>query len=181
MLARSKPKRKTKGKRSRPDEIPVPQRAAASAAPAAPPPPLAGPGGTGSQPDQQRIDDVLRAAGISRGDGEAPRAAEPGGPRSPLSIIPKKGQDLLERVFFGAAVVFGTIFLASGVAVSIEATCRILGSPLPDAVDELLTDYVFPLLTPSILALFASTVSLGVLKQLQLDSDSAGVLYSEDD
>merc|ERR1719389_404250 len=120
MLARSKPKRKTKRKRSRPDEIPVPRRAVASAAPAAPaapavpPPPLAGPGGTGSQPDQQRIDDVLRAAGISRGDGEAPRAAEPDGPRSPLSSIPKKGQDLLERVFFGGAVVFGTIFLVSG-------------------------------------------------------------------
>jgi len=40
---------------------------------------------------------------------------------------------------------------------------------------------VEPALTPSILILFGFSISLGLLKQLQMGSASAGVLYSEDD
>ena len=36
-------------------------------------------------------------------------------------------------------------------------------------------------MTPSILILFGFSISLGLLKQLQLGSESAGVLYTEDD
>ena len=41
--------------------------------------------------------------------------------------------------------------------------------------------YVEPALTPSILILFGFSISLGVLKQLQLGSESTGVLYTESD
>jgi len=57
----------------------------------------------------------------------------------------------------------------------------VLGTPLPAAVDSLLVDVVEPLLTPSILILFGFSISLGLLKQLQFSSESAGVLYREDD
>ena len=42
----------------------------------------------------------------------------------PLSKIPKKGQELLERFFGGGALVFGSAFLISGIAVSVEALCK---------------------------------------------------------
>jgi len=77
--------------------------------------------------------------------------------------------------------VFGSAFLLSGLAVSIEAVCKVTGTPLPTPIDEALVQYVEPAMTPSILILFLFSISLGLLKQLQLGSESAGVLYLEDD
>ena len=66
-------------------------------------------------------------------------------------------------------------------AVAVEAICKVTGNPLPAAIDEALVQYVEPALTPSILILFFFSISLGLLKQLQLSSESGGVLYSEDE
>ena len=55
------------------------------------------------------------------------------------------------------------------------------GVKLPTALDEAIVQYVEPALTPSILILFFFSISLGILKQLQLSSESTGVLYTEDD
>ncbi|KOO24789.1 hypothetical protein Ctob_008511 [Chrysochromulina tobinii] len=103
------------------------------------------------------------------------------GPADPLSRIPKAGQELLERFFGGGAIVFGSTFILSGIAVSVEAVCKVLDKPLPTAVDEVLVQYIEPCLTPSILILFFFSISLGLLKQLQLGSEQAGVLYVERD
>lgn len=83
------------------------------------------------------------------------------GPADPLSRIPKKGQDLLERFFAGGALVFGSAFLISGVSVAIEAVCKVGGVRLPTALDEAIVQYVEPALTPSILILFFFSISLG--------------------
>ncbi|EOD19135.1 hypothetical protein EMIHUDRAFT_444998, partial [Emiliania huxleyi CCMP1516] len=130
---------------------------------------------------EERVDKVLRDAGIAPTSAAAPGAAPPDLLSDPLARIPKQGQELLERFFGGGAILFGTVFLASGIAVSVEALCKVLGTPLPAAVDSLLVDVVEPLLTPSILILFGFSISLGLLKQLQFSSESAGVLYREDD
>mmetsp|Transcript_30812 Transcript_30812/g.76922 ORF Transcript_30812/g.76922 Transcript_30812/m.76922 type:complete len:218 (+) Transcript_30812:27-680(+) len=141
--------------------------------------PEAGPSRPSSDaPVEERVAKVLRDAGLSNTGGFA---AGPAQPADPLARIPKKGQELLERFFAGGALLFGSVFLTSGICVSVEALCKVLGSPLPVAVDEALVQYVEPALTPSILILFGFSISLGVLKQLQLGSASAGVLYTEED
>lgn len=98
-----------------------------------------------------------------------------------MSKIPKAGQDILERFFAGGALVFGSAFLLSGLAIAVESVAKVLGSPLPTALDEALVQYVEPAMTPSIIILFFFSISLGLLKQLQLGSESTGVLYRESD
>lgn len=122
-----------------------------------------------SAPMDDRLDSVLQRAGISqRADNFA--AGGPGPSRAasadPLSRIPKAGQEALERFFAGGALVFGTAFILSGLAVAVEAIAKVAGAPLPVVLDEALVQYVEPALTPSILILFFFSISLGVLKQV---------------
>jgi len=131
-------------------------------------------------PLDARLDDVLRNAGITQVSDDTPSAGG-AGPMDPLSRIPKKGQELLERFFGGGALVFGSAFLISGLSVALEAICKVANVRLPTVVDEAIVQYVEPAMTPSILVLFFFSISLGLLKQLQLGSESAGVLYSEGD
>jgi hypothetical protein len=120
-----------------------------------------GGGGGSSSSLDRRLDEVLREAGVTRSSMQA--------------------EELLERFFGGGAIVFGSTFILSGIAVSVEAVCKVLDKPLPTAVDEVLVQYIEPCLTPSILILFFFSISLGLLKQLQLGSEQAGVLYVERD
>lgn len=128
---------------------------------------------------KERADAVLRRAGLSRSDNALPQSSPQD--TSPLASIPEKGQVLLERFFGGGAILFGGIFIAAGIGVSIEALCKVTGNQLPVVLDEVLVQYVEPVLTPSILILFFFSISLGLLKQLQMTAGTAGVLYTEDD
>ena len=130
-------------------------------------------------PLEDRLDAVLRDAGVAPAQSDMVDSMK--GSADPLSKIPKAGQELLERFFGGGAIVFGSAFLLSGLAVSIEAVCKVTGNSLPTAIDEVLVQYIEPAMTPSILILFFFSISLGLLKQLQLGSEQAGVLYTEDD
>ena len=193
MLAKKKAKKRSSGKGSakRGGGAPQPVTYAASGTPPAASTGRPAPGSEfastvdPSAPIEDRLDDVLQKAGIARTQEDMPFAQpqSSGGinPADPLSSIPKKGQELLERFFGGGAIVFGTAFLLSGIAVAVEAICKVSGNPLPTALDEALVQYVEPALTPSILILFFFSISLGLLKQLQLSSESGGVLYSEDE
>lgn len=127
-----------------------------------------------------RLDAVLRAEGIEQ-DSELRSGSLAGGGTDVLSSIPQKGQELLERFFGGGALLFGGIFLATGISVAVEAVCKVTNNPLPASIDDALVQYVEPVLTPSLLILFFFSISLGVLKQLQFSSQSGGVLYQEDD
>ena len=195
MLAKKKSKKREKKGSSGAKPSPVTPMASSPS----PPPPAAAarapptPGSTyasNADPDaplNSRLDDVLKNAGISTSaDGPLGQAANQKAqsginPSDPLASIPKAGQVLLERFFGGGAITFGTAFLLSGLAVAVEAICKVTGNPLPQALDEALVQYVEPALTPSILILFAFSISLGLLKQLQLGSETGGVLYIEDD
>ena len=122
---------------------------------------------TSDAPLDDRLDDVLKRAGIAQTD-QAARAAEAArGPQSPLSKIPVAGQELLEKFFGGGAIIFGSAFILAGIAVAVEACCKVAGVTLPTAVDEVIIQYVEPALTPSILILFGFSISLGVLKQVR--------------
>ena len=189
MLAKKQQKPRKRKKKTKKTPLPTsysPPPAAASPAPTASPAPMAAPPtptNTGLTPDaplSDRLDSVLQRAGISQ-TSEVIREAERSRPQSsdPLANIPKSGQELLEKFFGGGALTFGTAFLLSGLAVAIEAVAKVLGNPLPAWIDEILVQYVEPALTPSILILFFFSISLGLLKQLQLGSESTGVLYTE--
>lgn len=135
---------------------------------------------TSSASRAERVDSVLRARGITPSSDSVPQR-KPDAPLDPLARIPKSGQALLERFFGGGAILTGTVFITSGIAVSVEALCKVLDKPLPAAFDDFLVNSVEPILTPSILTLFFFSISLGLLKQLQFSSESAGVLYREDE
>lgn len=132
-------------------------------------------------PLNQRLQTVLSNAGLEPTEEQMRAAAGAGGNPDPLSRIPKKGQELLERFFGGGAIIFGSTFLLVGISISVEALCKVLNKPLPVQLDEIIVQYVEPMLTPSILILFGFSISLGLLKQLQLGSGTAGVLYTEED
>ena len=166
-----------------------PKASSSSSAPSAAPPPMMpppapSPSFSAAVTDEpvldERLDSVLKRAGIADSDlSGAPM--QPRKSADPLSNIPKAGQELLERFFGGGALIFGTAFIISGLAVAVEAFAKVLGKPLPTALEELVVQFLYPSLTPSILILFFFSISLGILKQLQLSSESTGVLYTEDD
>ena len=173
-----KPKKRMKKKKVAPrPALSGPPPSQSSAADIAPPPSLmsdAAPRadlGAGLRPDQPldtRLDTVLQRAGISQ-KSESLAGMQRAGSSSadPLARIPKAGQELLERFFGGGALVFGTAFILSGLAIAVESIAKVLGSPLPTFLDELLVQYVEPALTPSILILFGFSISLGILKQVR--------------
>lgn len=138
------------------------------------------PRGMGQASQRERVDQVLRERGIMPANSGAPQAS-PDASLNPLSRIPKKGQELLERFFGAGAVATGVVFLLSGISVSGEALCKVLDYPLPQAVDDALVNVVEPILTPSLFTLFGFSISLGLLKQLQFNDEASGVLYREDD
>ena len=180
-------KKKSKARKpTPPKQASVPARVDVSAPPSGALSPSASSGGGlgggsdgGTASLDSRLDEVLREAGVTRTQDDQVESMR--GPADPLSRIPKKGQELLERFFGGGAIVFGSAFILSGIAVSVEAVCKVTGNALPTALDEVLVQYVEPAMTPSILILFGFSISLGLLKQLQLGSEQAGVLYVEPD
>ena len=116
----------------------------------------------------ERLDAVLRSAGLSRSDSAKVEGLQKATQdQSPLASIPVKGQELLEKFFGSGALLFGGIFIAAGIGVSIEATCKITGYQLPVLLAEAIVQYVEPALTPSILILFGFSISLGLLKQVR--------------
>jgi len=188
MLAKKQqqPKKRVK-KNAKASSMPAaPRTPTAAAAPAPSAPSFSAPSSAGGdKPLDDRLDAVLQRAGISSSGSSGPSLSSPAkpgvNPSDPLASIPKAGQVVLERFFAGGAVTFGSAFILSGLAVAVEAIAKVLGNPLPTALDELLVQYVEPALTPSILILFGFSISLGLLKQLQLGSESTGVLYTESD
>ena len=88
-----------------------------------------------------RLDDVLAQAGITQTDESLLDANR--GPERPLSSIPLKGQELLEKFFGGGAIVFGSAFLLAGITVAFEAVCKVAKVDLPVAVDEAIVQYIF--------------------------------------
>ena len=120
----------------------------------------------------ERLDAVLRSAGLSQSDSAKVEEARPKD-ESPLASIPVKGQELLERFFGSGALLFGSIFILGGIGVSIEATCKITGYKLPTLLAEVIVQYVEPALTPSILILFGFSISLGLLKQVRSRTPAA--------
>jgi hypothetical protein len=131
--------------------------------------------------------DIFAKYGIDS-SGKAPtRAAvpEPEPPFTPLKDVPDDVQVAAEKVLLGGGLLCLTVFVFIGGAITVDAFSVASGQPLDPGMKTFIVDVLEPKFTPTLLAGFACSISLGGLKSLQLTSDDAqyseGIQYSEDD
>ena len=120
--------------------------------------------------------------------GRAPTTAavpEPEPPFTPLKDVPDDVQVAAEKVLLGGGLICLAVFVFIGGAITVDAFSVASGSPLEPGMKSFIVDVLEPKFTPTLLAGFACSISLGGLKALQLTSDDAqyseGVQYSEGD
>lgn len=120
--------------------------------------------------------------------GRAPTKAavpEPEPPFTPLKDVPDDVQVAAEKILLGGGLLCLAVFVFIGGAITVDAFSVASGSPLEPGMKAFIVDVLEPKFTPTLLAGFACSISLGGLKALQLTSDDAqyseGVQYSEGD
>jgi len=112
--------------------------------------------------------------------------------------VPPAVQIGLERFLIGGIVLMLVAFISIGIGITVrrrrrhschlpqvEAFAASSSTPLPEDTRHLIVDVMEPLFTPTLVAGFGCSVSLGLLKVAQFSSDgvqySEGAQYSEDD
>lgn len=83
----------------------------------------------------------------------------------------------LERFLLGAIVVLLVAFVGIGLGICLEAFAVASNQPLPDDQRQLIVNFLEPAFTPTLVAGFVCSITLGLLKTLQLSSDD--VQYTE--
>ena len=144
------------------------------------------------------VDDDAAPAPASEGEifakygidssGRAPTTAavpEPEPPFTPLKDVPDDVQVAAEKLLLGGGLLCLAVFVFIGGAITVDAFSVASGSPLEPGMKAFIVDVLEPKFTPTLVAGFACSISLGGLKALQLTSDDAqyseGVQYSEED
>ena len=134
-----------------------------------------------TKPQQQplqarRVDEVGR---VRVGPGAAC------GPDKDLKDVPDDVQVAAEKLLLGGGLLCLAVFVFIGGAITVDAFSVASGSPLEPGMKAFIVDVLEPKFTPTLIAGFACSISLGGLKALQLTSDDAqyseGVQYSEED
>lgn len=95
-----------------------------------------------------------------------------------ISVIPAPLLIAIDRFLKAGLAISTLLFIAAGGAITAEAWAKASQSPLPDDIDNFITNVVEPNFTPSLLVLLGFSVSLGIFAALQLGS--SGSQYSED-
>ena len=105
--------------------------------------------------------------------------------RSRRSRTPDDVQVAAEKILLGGGLLCLAVFVFIGGAITVDAFSVASGSPLEPGMKAFIVDVLEPKFTPTLIAGFACSISLGGLKALQLTSDDAqyseGVQYSEED
>lgn len=112
---------------------------------------------------------------------------QPEAPFTPLKNVPDGVQVAAEKILLGVGLLCLGVFVIIGCAITVDAWS--IASPdfvLDPAAKTFIVDVLEPKFTPTLLAGFACSISLGGLKSLQLTSDDAqyeegATRYSEDD
>ena len=120
--------------------------------------------------------------------GRAPTTAavpEPEPPFTPLKDVPDDVQVAAEKILLGGGLLCLAVFVFIGGAITVDAFSVASGNPLEPGMKAFIVDVLEPKFTPTLIAGFACSISLGGLKALRLTSDDAqyseGVQYSEED
>jgi hypothetical protein len=95
-----------------------------------------------------------------------------------MSTLPAPLLIAIDRFLKIGVVVCTTLFLASGVGITIQAWSAASHSPLPPDVDTFIVNVIEPNFTPGLFVLLGFSVSLGIFASLQMGS--AGAQYKED-
>lgn len=126
-------------------------------------------------PTKSSQEDIFRKYGVQEASQQQVVEERPA--PSFVDVVPGSVQLGLERFFIGGIVLLLFAFVAIGIAITIDAFAVSSKQPLPEEVRHLIVDIMEPAFTPTLFAGFACSISLGLLKILQLSSDK--VQYTE--
>lgn len=168
----------------------LPQRRLAMLAKRAKPPPSTAPSGP-SDRDAAKISSILKESGFSPRTATTdleerfnrpPSSSDAPGPTLYERVAGLVGADTLaaaEKRVGVALVAFALLFVACGVAISVEAYVKVTGGTLVagEGVDGLVVALAEKVFTPALLAFLAVSSAYGVLKSSQLGSGTG--IYEE--
>lgn len=95
-----------------------------------------------------------------------------------LQIIPDPILVFIDKFLKAGVVICTILFVAAGLAITVEAGSKATENPLPPQVDAFISNVVEPNFTPGLLVLLSFSVGLGLFASLQLNS--AASTYRED-
>lgn len=95
-----------------------------------------------------------------------------------MQVLPAPVLIFIDRFLKVGVTVCTVLFVAAGLAITVEAGSKATHNPLPENVDAFITNVVEPNFTPGLLVLLGFSVSLGAFAALQLGSASS--TYRED-
>jgi len=95
-----------------------------------------------------------------------------------LSIIPDPILIFIDKFLKVGVTVCTVLFVLAGFAISVEAGSRAFSKPLPQGIDDFISNIVEPNFTPGLGVLLSFSVALGLFASLQLNS--AASTYRED-
>lgn len=95
-----------------------------------------------------------------------------------IQILPDPVLIFIDRFLKVGVTLCTVLFVAAGLAITVEAGSKATNNPLPANVDAFITSVVEPNFTPGLLVLLGFSVSLGAFAALQLGSSTS--TYRED-
>ncbi|VEU37081.1 unnamed protein product [Pseudo-nitzschia multistriata] len=95
-----------------------------------------------------------------------------------LQVIPDPVLIFIDRFLKAGVTVCTTLFVLAGFAITVEAGSKATDNPLPQEIDDFITNVVEPNFTPGLGVLLSFSVMLGLFASLQLNS--AASTYRED-
>lgn len=154
------------------------------------PPPSSAPSGP-SDRDESKISSILKESGFSPRTATTdleerfnrpPSSSDAPGPTLYERVAGLVGADTLaaaEKRVGVALVVFALLFVACGVAISVEAYVKVTGGSLVvgEGIDGVVVGLAEKVFTPALLAFLAVSSAYGVLKSSQLGSGTG--IYEE--
>lgn len=90
-----------------------------------------------------------------------------------IAMLPGPVLIAIDRILKAGVTITGTLFIASGIAITLEAWSKTTGEPLPENVDRFIVRTVEPNFTTGLLVLLGFSISLGLLSAAQLGSQGA--------
>ena len=95
-----------------------------------------------------------------------------------FAMIPGPVIQAVYKILQAGIVITGSLFILSGLGITLEAWSKTSGDPLPENIDSFIVGTIEPNFTTMLLVLLGFSVSLGGLAAAQLGSKSAQ--YTED-
>lgn len=132
---------------------------------------------------EAKIEETLRKMGVKGIEENREKAKENKSVGDQITsifdVIPAETQLVMERVFIAGFVLCLLFLVGCGGAIGTEAYFLSTNGKLPPDLDNFIVTNLEPLFTPSLVATFAFSSALGVLKLGQMGQES--IVYKEDD